>query len=428
MHVETEEVESKPAQLQNGAILGLPNELLLRVVSLLSTGSIRNLMVNRSFRSVCEQGLYRSISLPWHPRRSIRLLETFLLRPDLALLVRHLEIDLRWRYTSGQIPPNLQPDGLEALCLAKNIHSLSLAGVADWIWQPEMAKFREAIFKLKLVRLQVPNIHDPHTEYGCSWPGESDSEDSEDEWEGDLGDEIRRLLQAQPQLEEFKLSDSSITGKTAASLQASLEASDVPNLKSLQAEPIVAKAFLPVAARLESLNLAISNWGDRLLSEIESKSTAIKLSIRRFTIRVWYFDEWFWNNLAKVFALFPKTEELSVTINSLTSATDVEPAKYFFEKVGDNVYVLPSLRRIEVRFETLHRETPKIFQVETGSMLRAKAACPMLETVVDPEMRLWTFRPDHGMLGGCAPHLLGLLMTDHLVQERDLPALEGSVP
>ncbi|KAG8968230.1 hypothetical protein FRC05_001611 [Tulasnella sp. 425] len=287
-----------------------------------------------------------------------------------------------------------------------------------------MAKFREAIFKLKLVRLQVPNIHDPHTEYGCSWPGESDSED---EWDGDLGDEIRRLLQAQSQLEEFKLSDSSITYKTATSLQASLKASDVLNLKSLQASPVVAKAFLPVAARLESLNLTISNWGDRLLSEMESKSAAIKLSIRRFTIRVWYSDEWLWNNLAKVFALFPKTEELSVTINSLTTATDVEPAKYFFEKVGDNVYVFPSLRRIEVRFETLHRETPKIFEVEIGSMLRARAACPMLETVVDPEKRLWTFRPDHGMLGGCAPHLLGLLMTDHLVQENDLPAPEGSV-
>ncbi|KAG8968232.1 hypothetical protein FRC05_001613 [Tulasnella sp. 425] len=446
MHTESEQVVDKPAQLQNGAILGLPTELLLRVVSLLSTGSIRNLMVNRSFRPVCEQGLYRSISLPWHPRRSIRLLETFLLRPDLALLVRHLEIDLSWLHLSDQIPPDLQPDGLEALRLAKNIHSLCLEGVPDWIWVPEMAKFREVIFKMKLVRLQVPELRDPHTRYSCAWPGEVISDDEWDgdqrqrtstlpkvslvsprETNGDLGDRIRRLLQTQPQLEEFELSDSSITDKTAASLQASLKASDVPNLKSLQADPIVAQAFLPVAARLKSLNLTIDNWGDQLLSEMESKSTAIKLSIRRFTIRVWYSDEWLWNNLAKVFALFPKTEELSVAINSQTTGTDVEPAKYFFEKVGNNVYVLPSLRRLEVMFETLsNRETPEIFEVEIGSMLEAKAACPMLETVVDPEQRLWTFRPDHGMLGGFAPYLVGPLIAERRGPVYDLPSPQGS--
>ncbi|KAG8921095.1 hypothetical protein FRC01_000414 [Tulasnella sp. 417] len=320
-------------------------------------------MANRSLRSICEQALYRSIFLPRHPRRSLRLLETFLLRPDLALLVRHLEIDLSWRYPgifpASQVPPVLQPYGLEALCLAKNIQSLSLAGAADWIWEPEMAKFREAIFKLKLVRLQVPLIRDPHTEYVCVWPGNSDIED---DWDGDLGDEIRKLLRAQPLLEEFKLADTSITYKTSASLRDRLKASDIRSLKSLQAAPHVALAFLPVSDRLESLNLTLEEWGDRLSSDIETNAATAKLSVRRFTIRVWYHDEWLWKNLTKVFALFPKTEELSIAINSLTTAKGVEPARYYFEKVSNDVHVLPSLRHLRVTFETLYPETPKIFE------------------------------------------------------------------
>ncbi|KIO25969.1 hypothetical protein M407DRAFT_24719 [Tulasnella calospora MUT 4182] len=417
----------KPTQFQSCTILSLPNELLLRVIALLSTVSIPNLMVNRSLRSVCEQGLYRSISLPRYPRRSIRLLETFLHRPDLALLVRHLEIDFSWLFPGlfpqDQVPSAIQPDGLVALSLAKNLNSLSLAGVASWIWEPEMAKLREAIFKMKLIRLDVPLIRDPHTEYACVWPGDSDIED---DWNGDLGDEIRKLLQAQPLLEEFKFSDSSITYKTSASLRNNLKHSDVPSLKSLQASPHLAMAFLPVANRLESLNLRIEDWDDRLLSDMETKSTAIKLAIRHFTIRVWYHDEWLWSNLAKVFALFPKTEELSVAINSLTTATDVEPASYFFEMVGKNIYHLPSLRHIEVKFETLYPETPGIFEVGTDSLVEYKIACPTLETVVDPAKRLWTFRYNHQGSGDFEHWLVGPLIKERLAPVKDLPAPEGS--
>ncbi|KIO25967.1 hypothetical protein M407DRAFT_24717 [Tulasnella calospora MUT 4182] len=421
---ELEQVVDQPALLQNGNAFGLPNELLLRVVSLLPTTSIPNLMVNRSLRSVCEQGLYQSIYLPWHPRRSLRLLETFLLRPDMALLVRHLEIDLNWRYfPANQVPGVLHPDGLEALCLAKNMQSLSLGGFGDWIWEPKMAKFRETIFKMKLVRLQVPDLRDPHTRYACKWPGDSDSED-EDAWDGDLGDEIRTLLQ--PLLEAVEFPDSSITYKTSGSLRDKLKHSDIPNLKSLQARPRLAMAFLPVTDRLERLNLTIEYWDDRLLSDMETKSKAIKLAIRHFTIRVWYDDDWLWSNLAKVFALFPKTEELSVAINSLTTATDVEPASSFFEKIGNNIYALPSLRHVEVKFETLHPETPGIFEVEAEALVEYKTACPTLETVVDPAKRLWTFRSYHQSSGGSVPQFIGPLIGERSELLGDLPAPERS--
>ncbi|KIO25968.1 hypothetical protein M407DRAFT_24718 [Tulasnella calospora MUT 4182] len=430
---EPEHLVDQPAQLQNGNILNLPNELLLRVVSLLPTTSIPNLMVTRSLRSVCEQGLYRYISLPEHPRRSICLLETFLLRPDLALLVRHLEINFSWRYPGlfppSQVPSVLHPDGLEALCRAENLQSLSLAGVADWIWEPDMAKFREAIFKMKLVRLEVPLIDEPQSDFECIIYEDSDGEEQavggQSNWDVDLGKEIRNLLQAQPLLEEFKLSDISTT--TTESLQANLKASDVPSLKSLQAVPEVAMVFLRVAPRLESLDLMMRDWDNTLFSEMENNSTTIKLSIRRFTIRVRYSDKWLWNNLAMVFSLFPNTEELSVTICSLTLRKGAVRAKHFFPQVCDSVYVLPSLRSLEAKFETPFPRAPGAREVEMQPIINCKVACPMLETVVDPERRLWTFRPDDQVLGAFVAYLVGLLMEENLNLGNDLPAPEEAI-
>ncbi|KAG8899184.1 hypothetical protein FRC01_010630 [Tulasnella sp. 417] len=299
-------------------------------------------MVNRSLRPVCERALYRSISLPWHPCRSLRLLETFLLRPDLALLVWHLEIDhgCRYPFPPDEVSAVLQPVALKAIRLVKNIQSLSLDGV--WIWKPEMAKFREAIFNLKLARLEVPFINDPHTERFCvidvfdddgqagRWNGPTEN------WGGDLGNEIRRLLQAQPLLEEFKLSAMAISSTTMTSLRANLKATDVPSLKSLQASPYVAMPFLRVAPRLESLNLMRTSWNDALLSEMEINSVTIKASIRCITIAVLQSPlgrKWFWDNMAKVFSLFPNTEQLTVKINPLTLGRSVTSANYYFNAV-----------------------------------------------------------------------------------------------
>ncbi|KIO18709.1 hypothetical protein M407DRAFT_31617 [Tulasnella calospora MUT 4182] len=419
------------ARSETGNILGLPNELLLRVTSFLSIGAIRNLLVNRSLRLICEKGMYQSISLSRHPRRSFRLIQTLLLRPDLALLIRDLKIDLSWLHRRphppGQVPSAPQPDALAALLLAKNIQSLGLPGVGDWIWGPDKEALREIIFKMKLVRLDLPWLNDPHTRYICIMTVNGPGRMIGDDWNGDLGDEIRRLLQAQPSLEEFNLPDTSITFQTASSLQASLRTSDIPNLRSLHAPPEVAMAFLPVAAQLESLNLVIADWNDRLFSEMEAKSAAARLSIRRFTIRVWYYSrdhQWFWKNLDKVFSLFPNTEQLSVTINSLTSVKEVNPAKYYFNMIAENVSVLPSLRNAEVRFETLDRDNAGIFEVETQSVVEFRIACPLLETVVDPQNRLWTFRIDDQNARGFAPHLLGQLIEKQREPVEDLPAPE----
>ncbi|KAG8894764.1 hypothetical protein FRC00_008489 [Tulasnella sp. 408] len=428
-----EQAVDQPVQFQSGSFFGLPNELLLRIISFLSPGSIRNLMVNRYLRPVCEQGLYESISLPGHPRRSIRLLETFLLRADLALLVRHLEIDLSWQYLGqfpqSQVPSVIQPNALEALLLAKNIQSLSIGGYA--ICEPEKAEFREAIFKMKLIRLELPMMLDPESDEECTYPGgfvfeESDDEEpawsgDQDTWDGGPGNEIRKLLQAQPLLEEFKLSDPEVLGTTAKWLQANILASDVPSLKYVQAAPEVAMAFLRVAPRLESLNLMLRRWDKTRFSQMKTYSAAANLSIRHFAIRVSYSDKWFWDNLTAVLSLFPDTQDLSVTVNSLTAD---KTAKYFFAKVVDSIYVLPSLRNVDVTCETLHPQAPIILEVDMQSLIDSKTACPMLETVVDPKRRLWTFRPDRQVSTGFAVHLVGPLMDEcsNLRALKDLPA------
>ncbi|KAG8948636.1 hypothetical protein FRC04_009400 [Tulasnella sp. 424] len=415
--------KSVPIKPRN--LLDLPNELLLRVISMLSASSIRNLMISRSLRLLCEQCLYQGISLPYHPRRSIRLLETFLLRPDLALLVRHLEINFRWLhpglFPQSLVPSILRSDSLAALSTLENLQSFSLSGVDDWIWELARAPFCEAIFKMKLVRLDIPILRDPHTCYTCG------DGDLEADWDGDLGDKVRKLLQAQPLLEEFSV-ENSVTYKTAASLQANLKVSDVPSLKSLHASPDVVMAFLPVAPRLESLNLMIDHWNDQLLSQMETRSAAIKQSVRRFAFRVWYsdYDHWIWNNLTNVFALFPNTEELSVVVNSCTSDRNVKPAKYYFEKIAQNICVLQSLRVVEVQYETMYPKTPGIFEVDTGSVAAFKTACPLLETVVDPEERLWTFRLDRQGSKGFIPQLVGRLMAKRLGPVIDFPDPEGN--
>ncbi|KAG9021189.1 hypothetical protein FS837_007491 [Tulasnella sp. UAMH 9824] len=286
---------------------------------------------------------------------------------------------------------------------------------------------------MKLIRLEIPMLCDPQSDSDCDCPGirfdDSDDEEQtwsvdQDNWDGDPGNEIRALLQAQPLLEELRLSDPEILGTTAKCLRANLLTSDVPNLKYVQAVPEVAMVFLWVAPRLESLNLMLRRWDKTLLSRMEANSAVAKLCIRHFAIRVSYSDKWVWDNLAAVLSLFPNTKDLSVTINSPTTAETARPAKYFFEKVVDGVYVLPSLRNIDVTFQTPKPLTPSILEVDMQSVMDSKIACPMLETVVDPGRRLWTFRPDRQVLAGLIAYLVGPLMEERLNPRavKDLPA------
>ncbi|KAG8901812.1 hypothetical protein FRC00_004314 [Tulasnella sp. 408] len=290
---------------------------------------------------------------------------------------------------------------------------------------------------MKLIRLEIPMLCDLESDSECNYPGmlfDSDGEETsysrnEYNWDEDAGHEIRKLLQAQPLLKELRLSDPELSAGTAKCLQANLLASDVPCLKYVQAIPEVAIAFLRVAPRLESLNFLLGRWNNTRLSQIETDSAAARLSIRHFAITVSYSNKWPWDNLAAVLSLFPNIQDLSVTIYSPTTDKTAKPAKYFFGKVVDSIYVLPSLRNIDVTFETRAPQTPNILEVDMQSVTDSKIACPMLETVIDPERRLWIFRPDRQVSAGFAAHLVGPLVEERLDQRtlKDLPEPGDSV-
>ncbi|KAG8944312.1 hypothetical protein FRC04_002032 [Tulasnella sp. 424] len=395
--------------------MDLPNELLSRIVSFLTRGSIRNLMVNRILRQICERCLYRHISLFRQPRRSLRLFETFVQRPDLAQLVYHLSIDLSWAvkglFPQREVPRSLKPDGMVALSLAKNVRSYSDSGVSGWIWEPSRARFRNTISKLKLVRLEIPRLHDPNIRGCCGqlprgW-----------NWRGDLGVEIKKFIQSQPLLEHLGFTDySSITSTTVSSLEKHLQSSDIPSLKSLTAGPSLAAAFLPVASQLESLNLMPANWNDQLVLKIEASSERV-MSIRRLNIPVLYYDNWSWSNLSRVLGLFPNTENLVVSIAATPSAKN---ANYYFDQVAQNVHVLPFLQDVEVRYTTAHPETPGIYDVDQKLLVDFKASCPLLENITTPKSEVWAF--SQTLSGRETPRLIGRVDHRWNGPEKDLPS------
>ncbi|KAG8944319.1 hypothetical protein FRC04_002039 [Tulasnella sp. 424] len=192
------EVE-QPANLQD-----LPVELLKQIISDLPFFDIPNFMVNRYLRSICEQCLYKTIILWAQPQRTIHLLETFILRPDLALLVYHLHIDVSWVNRWGiqfvkEVPEVLKPDGAEALSLAKNIRSLRVDDIGNWMHAPEYARIHSVVSSMKLARLSISLIDDPtggSEDYAASIP---------EGWDRKAVTEIRTVLQAQPLLEELRI-------------------------------------------------------------------------------------------------------------------------------------------------------------------------------------------------------------------------------
>ncbi|KAG9017561.1 hypothetical protein FRB90_000766 [Tulasnella sp. 427] len=317
--------------IQSSDLLQLPTELLFRIISYLTQSTIPSLMVCRALRPLCEELLYKSIFLPTGTNRSRRLLETFLLRPDLADLVQHLFIDLSWAedLIRKQGLTNLgQLNPLYPLSLARNLRSFAPSEVDFWIWSPDMVAFREAVFNMRLVKLEIPTIRDPRIGY---------THTQAIRWDGDLGDEFRKLFQKQPLLQELILPRRLAT-MTVNSLMTKLQLSDIPNLKSLHADPVAALAFLPViATKLENLTfLASGDWNDQLFSRLQTASKAVGPCLLRFSIMAWYQSRdrrWVWDNLDKVFGLFPNVETLCVTIASLTTVQDMPHAGYYFTKV-----------------------------------------------------------------------------------------------
>ncbi|KAG8922422.1 hypothetical protein FRC01_014068 [Tulasnella sp. 417] len=308
----------------------LPVELLKQVISYLPVYSQASFMVNRFIRPICEECLYDAILLAEHPQRSLRLLKTFVLRPDLALRVHKLSIDASGvEYTSsGKTLGGSNFDRATALSLAKNLHYLSISVSGNWLRKPQYSSLRKAIFNMKLKGLTLPYVIEwtLWNDLRASWNIRDRSED--------MVHDIRSLLQAQPQLEHLSFMQCGLSDEVLSILKANLLSSDVPSLKSLEANQNVAIPFMAAAPGLESLKLKIiGKWDDTILSQLEGSSIQSRSSLRRLAVKAWSPDAWISENFARVFALLPNLEALKVWIWVRSEGLDVTSAEYYFNMV-----------------------------------------------------------------------------------------------
>ncbi|KAG8909981.1 hypothetical protein FRC01_006615, partial [Tulasnella sp. 417] len=142
--------------LAPGQLLTLPFELHEHVFLFLPSGSIPNLIKsNRQLRPIYEQLLYRCINLYQQPLRTTSLLRTFTLRPDLALLVQSLDIDLRPYGTSPSSGGRkISPFHAAGLAMARNVKSLGISGIC-LLWGGEMSAIYDIFAKLSLTSLRI---------------------------------------------------------------------------------------------------------------------------------------------------------------------------------------------------------------------------------------------------------------------------------
>ncbi|KIO16367.1 hypothetical protein M407DRAFT_33977, partial [Tulasnella calospora MUT 4182] len=208
----------------------LPTELLDSIIFFLPLKSILHLMANRTLRSACEPYLYRNIWIINQPNRSLRLLNTLSLRPDLALTIRELKINLGWfdpKVVAGyKLPDVLQSDGLAPLSLVRNIRSLDIGGL-KWLSNPSLANIRRIVSQMELTSLVISGPY-----YTL--------QNSDQEANQIVISNLRAILQSQPQLEFLSLTPYAVQ----PALLNAIEDADVSNLRKFQGTTSCAEVFL----------------------------------------------------------------------------------------------------------------------------------------------------------------------------------------
>lgn len=382
-----------PLKTNQTCLQDMPIEILDHIISFLSAQSILNLVVNRAFRQICEQNLYHNIRI-LSPGRTFHLCNTFVLRPDLALLVRDLEICIQpdhgysRREHAAQILPTFSREEeeavftlVEAIALAKNVRSFHAIGGRD------PAPLRDLVCGMKLTRLKITDFRllinrDPKRdeEYmSC----------------------FRTILQAQPLLEILELPNSTaIAGwiehpdlQSTSSLSLlpknpsspRIKGSDVPSLRSLVANTSVAASFLAIAAKLESLS--IPNW-DSQLSYFLLHAERRGHQIRSLSFTLPWREFLGWGGIGNVLRCFPNVETLAVATWWLKSYKGVDSKTNFLGQVSQKIHLLPLLRKLEVYYEGCE---PPNLEVTDEQLVALKTSCPRLECVIDPLGRIWAY-------------------------------------
>ncbi|KAG9019173.1 hypothetical protein FRB90_005746 [Tulasnella sp. 427] len=369
------------------------------------------------------------------PIRSMRLLTTFMLRPDLALLVRHLGIDFGWLAESkcprDEIPRALLPDGTKALSLAKNVQDLSV-GNPSWLADPGKAGIRKCVSSMTLTRLELARVFSFQEVFGSRHliileGGGDGAVRSEDEWVGNIVARVRAMLRAQPQLKELALTDPNFTQQMASELSDGLESAYVPNLRTLKAHPSVAAVFLRVAPRIQTLHLTLESWGKYLASVWSDVPQEHRASVTSLTIYLWCNDKWVWSNLDSVLALWPNVKTLHVSATALTCWSEVT-SRYYFRQLSGKLHTLPHIRDIELSYEIFHGPAKNDDQhtISLSAALECKVKYPTLETMIGPDRRMWDFKEGRTVGGRWVPRFLGRAEVQRKGPAEDLPRPQSS--
>lgn len=350
-------------------------------------------MTHTQLQAIYEEILYRHINLYIQPFRSKELLKTFMLRPNLALLVHTLDIDLRW--WEGKDPTGLDIVSkscrllINVLASAKSIKSLGVSGAA-WLWGNDMKPIRDVVSKMKLESLRIYEW----------WPNAQDQQVKHQE---DVFANLRTVLQGQPSLQALQV-DYFLCKRGAdyrGSFPIGIQSSHIPNLRTLRADAATVASILPVVGdRLNSLEMV--NWKNsnhKFLVESFSSLTAARgqirdlhLSMQWIALRGWDFD------LGKVLELFPNVESLKITGGGGLSARTLPMLwEAYFEKVASQISKSRNLIRLEMSLE---------FEMEWGRtdyddpkeklMMNLKRNCPTLTTFISPGQQEWVFLPSKG--------------------------------
>ncbi|KAG8954550.1 hypothetical protein FRC00_005819 [Tulasnella sp. 408] len=292
---------------RSSQLLSLPVELHEHMSIFLLTSSILNLIeTNHHLRSIYEAILYRCINIQPLSSRSIGLLETFKLRPDLALLVHTLDIDLRPTVVSAFHPTQSAFQDINALALAKNIKSLGIFGLS-WLPGTRLNAFQKAIsgMKLKGLRIKEP---------------EPASRNHHRNSKEEVVASLRQVLQAQPHLQDLELDfwlfRISMGVNEGRDIQFGIRKSDVPRLRTLGTHASTIVPLLEVIddGQLDSLTIYYwkQEYHDSLVSSFSNSAKTRK--VRRLHLSTFWTANRGWGfDLGQALELFPNIESLRIT-------------------------------------------------------------------------------------------------------------------
>ncbi|KIO31232.1 hypothetical protein M407DRAFT_19848 [Tulasnella calospora MUT 4182] len=427
--------KSNGPSAKNGtiSIQDIPVEVLEHIISFLPMPSIPKLMVNRAFSQTCERILYRSIHLPNTPGRTLHLCKTFVLRPDLALLVRELDIFLAWVHVlperRGHTPPKFPNKNktrtftpAEALALATNVRSFKVVGI-PWAFNEDMTSIRGLVCNMKLTRLTInafPSLPNPNRD-----PDEG------------IRSYLYTILHAQPLLEHLELPDlfvirflegySSTWPHTLATFPPSesyppllIKWPDMTNLRSLASSACVAASFIPATPKLERLSIAFYDEENFLFMPYPEECGR---RIRTLTLTLPPGTSWIQDNLGKILYSFPSVETLTVRTWRPRLGGEATEATKYVKQLSRHCHVLPLLRRLDIREVSFDRLGTELLDKRLADL---KVICPLLGSVIGPWGWMWAHPPpaDHRPSPGL--QIIGRLSQSPKIPLSDIPNPETS--